>query len=95
MKSVDTDFADDQGKIDEIVNMLDGLSGGDIKAVIQIAAMAPINELEGEKFMSVKKEDLRKITVDDFRKAYEEFIPSYDAQATLEEYKRWGREAEK
>ena len=95
MKSINTDFEDDHDKISEIVDMLNGLSAGDIKSVIQTAAMAPINELEGEKFMSIKKEELRQVTVDDFKEAFEQFIPSYDAQATLEEYKKWGREAEK
>jgi len=72
-----------------------GLSAGDIKSVIQAAAMAPINEIEGEKFMSIKKEDLRQLTVKDFKQAFEEFIPSYDALASYKEYKKWGREAEK
>ena len=71
------------------------MSAGDIKAVIQAAAMAPINELKGDDLMNVKKEDLRAITVKDFEQAYEEFIPSYDALASYEEYKKWGREAEK
>ena len=95
LKSVDNDFADDKKAIKEIVDMLDGLSAGDIKAVIQAAAMMPINELEGEKFMTVKKEDLREVTLEDFRQAFEEFIPSYDAQASFEEYKKWGRDIEK
>jgi spastin len=95
MKTIDTDFEDDDSKIEEVASMLKGLSAGDIKSVIQAAAMAPINEIEGERFMSVKKEDLRQVTVDDFRQAFEEFIPSYDALASYEEYKKWGREAEK
>lgn len=95
MKTIDTDFEDDDSKIEEVASMLKGLSAGDIKSVIQAAVMAPINEVEGERFMSVKKEDLRQVTVDDFRQAFEEFIPSYDALASYEEYKKWGREAEK
>jgi len=62
--------------------------------VIQSAAMAPINEIEGDDFMSIKKEDLRKLTVKDFKEAFEEFIPSYDALASFEEYKKWGKEAD-
>jgi len=95
LRTINTDFVDDDDKIDEIVAILEGLSASDIKSVIQCAAMAPINELEGDRFMSVKKEDLRMVTVEDFKNAFDEFIPSYDAQATLEEYKKWGKEAEK
>lgn len=95
MKTIDTDFEGNDKKIKEIASMLKGLSAGDIKAVIQAAAMAPINEIEGERFMSVKKEDLRQVTFKDFKHAYEDFIPSYDALASYEEYKKWGRDAEK
>ena len=95
IKSIKTDFEDNDDKIDQIVKLLEGLSASDIKSVIQCAAMAPINELEGERFLSVKKEDLREITVSDFKKAIKEFTPSYDAQASLEEYKKWSKEAEK
>jgi len=95
MKSLDADFEHKDKHITEIASMLIGLSAGDIKAVIQAAAMAPINELEGDRFMTVKKEDLRQVTIEDFKQAFEEFIPSYDAQASYEEYKKWGREVEK
>lgn len=95
LKSIKTDFADDDDKIDEVVAMLDGLSGSDIKTVIQCAAMAPINELEADKIISIKKEDLREVCVDDFKQAFEEFVPSYDAQSTLDEYKKWSKEVEK
>lgn len=95
MKSIDTDFADDDDKIDRVVDMLDGLSAGDVKSVIQSAAMAPINELEGDKIYTVSKEDLRPVTVKDFKHAAEEFIPSYDAQASLDEYKNWAKNIDK
>mmetsp|Transcript_16985 Transcript_16985/g.16665 ORF Transcript_16985/g.16665 Transcript_16985/m.16665 type:complete len:205 (+) Transcript_16985:783-1397(+) len=95
MQKIDCDFENDDSQIEEIADMLNGLSAGDIKSVIQSAAMAPINEIEGDKFMSVKKEDLRQLTIDDFKQAFEEFIPSYDALASFKEYQKWGREAEK
>lgn len=95
IKTIDTDFYDDDDKIDEVVDLLDGLSAGDIKSVIQSAAMSPINELEGDKVFTVKKEELRPVTVSDFKEAFEEFIPSYDAQASYEEYKQWGKSIEK
>lgn len=95
MKSMNCDFEDDDKKIDKVASMLIGLSAGDIKSVIQAAAMAPINDLEGDEFMKIKKEDLRKVTFKDFKNAFKDFIPSYDALASYEEYKKWGREAEK
>ena len=95
MKSIDTDFETDDAKVDEVVNQLEGLSAGDIKSIIQSAAMAPINELEGDKVFTVKKEDLRPVTVDDFKSAFEDFIPSYDAAASLKEYEDWAKNIEK
>lgn len=95
IKTIDTNFSDNDDKIDEVVELLEGLSAGDIKAVIQSAVMAPINELEGDKVYTVKKEDLRKVTIKDFKEAFQEFIPSYDAQASYEEYKQWGKSIEK
>ena len=83
LKTIKTNFEDDDNKIEEIVSMLEGLSGSDIKTVIQCAAMAPINELSGDKIISVRKEDLREVTVDDFRNAFEEYKLKNEVEINL------------
>lgn len=52
--------------------------------------MYPLKELPPEELLNVNKDDLRRVNLDDFRKAVETFIPSYNGSSSMKEFEDWG-----
>ena len=42
--------------------------------------MTPLKEIDPAKLLEIDKDEIREVTMEDFKKAIKSFIPSYDAQ---------------
>jgi hypothetical protein len=54
--------------------------------------MAPLREIDPSKLLEVDKKDIRDVTIEDFRTAFEKFIPSYRGSDALKEFEDWGEQ---
>ncbi|TGZ81227.1 AAA-domain-containing protein [Ascodesmis nigricans] len=73
----------------KLVEMTDGFSGSDITALAKDAAMGPLRSL-GEKLLETKKEEIRGIEMEDFRKSLETIRPSVSKEG-LGRFEEWAR----
>ena len=66
-----------------------GFSGSDITALAKDAAMGPLRSL-GEALLNMKTDDIRPISLEDFRASLKTIRPSVSTEG-LEEYEAWAR----
>ncbi len=76
-----------QHDIDELIDLTKGYSGSDITALAKDAAMGPLRAL-GDDLLLTKREDIRAININDFRKSLQYIRPSV-SQEGLEKYEDW------
>lgn len=53
--------------------------------------MTPLKEIDPAKLLEIDKDEIREVTMDDFKQAIKTFIPSYDAQQAISEFEEWGK----
>ncbi|KAF9600345.1 hypothetical protein IFM89_008516 [Coptis chinensis] len=80
-------------EIDAICKLTDGYSGSDMKNLVKDASMGPLREALGQgiEITSLKKEDMRTVTVQDFESALQEVRPSVSLNE-LGTYEEWNKQ---
>ena len=90
LKDINTDLEKSKSQMNELVRLTENYSASDLKTLIKEAAMMPLKELPPEELLNIQKEDLRKVTIDDFKTVFEKFIPSYSGSESMAEFEEWG-----
>ncbi|DBA02494.1 TPA: hypothetical protein N0F65_010966 [Lagenidium giganteum] len=72
-----------------VVNNTDGYSGSDLKALCKDAALGPIRDV-GARIAQIKSEEVRGVTVDDFRLALQRVRPSVSLE-TIRSLEAWNK----
>ncbi|XP_015893823.4 ATPase family AAA domain-containing protein FIGL1 isoform X1 [Ziziphus jujuba] len=80
-------------EIDKICNLTEGYSGSDMKNLVKDASMGPLREAlkQGIEITTLKKEDMRPVTLQDFVYALQEVRPSVSLNE-LGTYEEWNRQ---
>ncbi|XP_071716205.1 uncharacterized protein [Rutidosis leptorrhynchoides] len=78
------------GELERLVKDTEGYSGSDLQALCEEAAMMPIREL-GSNILTVKADQVRRLTYGDFKKAMTVIRPSY-VKSKWEELEQWNKE---
>ncbi|XP_043479792.1 fidgetin-like protein 1 [Leptopilina heterotoma] len=76
--------------IEEIGRLADGYSGADVTNLCKEASMGPIRSVPIDQMENIRPDDIRKITIDDFKKALTFVRPSV-SQADLAVYLDWDK----
>jgi spastin len=66
--------------LDELATLTDGYSGSDLTALAKDAALGPIRGVTSEQLRSIDIENVRKITVQDFKESLKKIRPSTSPQ---------------
>ncbi|KAL7615214.1 hypothetical protein Lser_V15G07857 [Lactuca serriola] len=79
--------------IDTISKLTDGYSGSDMTNLVKDASMGPIREIleQGAEITNLKMEDMRSVTLQDFKDALQEVRPSV-SQNELGKYEEWNNQ---
>ena len=75
--------------LQKVVNWTDGYSCSDLSSLCHEAAMYPLREVPRDKLASLKPEQLRSLSLDDFKSAIKIIRPSCDSKS-LAQCKKWG-----
>ncbi|KAK7260612.1 hypothetical protein RIF29_26810 [Crotalaria pallida] len=80
-------------EIDIICNLTEGYSGSDMKNLVKDASMGPLREAlrQGIEITKLKKEDMRPVTLQDFKNALQEVRPSVSPNE-LGTYDEWNKQ---
>ncbi|KAK7271116.1 hypothetical protein RJT34_26753 [Clitoria ternatea] len=80
-------------EMDIICNLTDGYSGSDMKNLVKDASMGPLREAlrQGIEITTLKKEDMRPVTLQDFENALQEVRPSVSPNE-LGTYDQWNKQ---
>ncbi|CAJ2663496.1 unnamed protein product [Trifolium pratense] len=79
-------------EMDVICNLTDGYSGSDMKNLVKDASMGPLREKirQGVNIVELKKEDMRPVTLQDFKDSLHEVRPSVSPDE-LGTYEQWNK----
>jgi len=80
-----------EGTMEELLGLTDGYSGSDLTALCKEAAMVPVRGLPPPQLSSLKPEEVRPITMDDFKDARKMIRPSVSPE-TLKVFESWNNE---
>ncbi|GAA0149530.1 non-motor microtubule binding protein [Lithospermum erythrorhizon] len=82
-----------QEDIDMICHITEGYSGSDMKNLVKDASMGPLREAlrQGIEITKLEKEDMRPVTLKDFKDALQEVRPSVSANE-LGTYEAWNKQ---
>jgi SpoVK/Ycf46/Vps4 family AAA+-type ATPase len=75
-------------QFEQIVRATDGYSGSDLTTLCQEAALGPIRELGPAALRSIKAEDIRPLSLQDFLNAVQTIRPSV-SQDKLAAFQKW------
>eukprot|EP01104_Vermistella_antarctica_P019878 TRINITY_DN810_c0_g1_i1.p1 TRINITY_DN810_c0_g1~~TRINITY_DN810_c0_g1_i1.p1 ORF type:complete len:792 (-),score=155.94 TRINITY_DN810_c0_g1_i1:5-2326(-) len=75
----------------EVARLAKGFSGADMQTLVRNAAMSPLEEQDVESIMDVRVDEVRDISLDDFKKALGRTRPSV-SQDELTQYVKWDAE---
>jgi spastin len=75
-------------ELSRIVQLTEGYSGSDLAALCQEAALGPIRELNPQLLRTIKAEEIRSISVQDFQTALRVIRPSV-SQDSLQNFVKW------
>lgn len=77
-----------EGDVDSIAEQSKGYSGADMSNLCKEASMGPIRSIPFSQLENIRKEDVRQVTVDDFKDALIHVRPSV-SESSLSAYIEW------